>query len=48
MIYPPQYIIGLCVFLLFFPLIHLCLIMCVFNISEFINDKINKKYIKEQ
>ena len=47
MIYTPQFIIGLCIFILFFPLIHLCLIMCVFNISEFINHKVNKKCIKE-
>jgi len=44
MIYPIQYIIGLCLFLLFFPLIHIGLIMCLFSIHESING--NKKILK--
>ena len=45
MIYNPLYLIGICVFLLFFPLVHLFLIMNVFTLSEYINDKV--KNIKE-
>ena len=46
MIYCQQqyYLIGLCVFLLFFPLVHLFLIMTVFTVSEYINDKEKQKY----
>jgi hypothetical protein len=47
MIYKPEYIIGLCFFVLFFPLVHLLLIMSVFTASEYINDKLKIKNIKE-
>ncbi len=47
MIYNPEYIIGLCFFVLFFPLLHLFLIMTVFTASEYINDKLKIKNIKE-
>jgi hypothetical protein len=47
MIYKPEYIIGICLFVLFFPLIHLFLIMSVFKVSEYINDKVKIKNIKE-
>lgn len=47
MIFKPEYLIGLCIFLLLFPLIHLLLIMIVFRLSEYINDKGSKKNIKD-
>jgi hypothetical protein len=47
MIYNPEYIIGLCMFVLFFPLVHLFLIMTIFSISEYINDKVKIKNIKD-
>jgi hypothetical protein len=46
MIYKPEYIIGVCLFVLFFPLVHLFLIMTVFTVSEYINDKVKQKILK--
>ena len=46
MIHYLDYIIGLCILIIFFPLLHITLILGIFTINEYIYDKINKKCIK--
>jgi len=47
MIHYSEIVIGLCILIIFLPLLHMILILGVFRIYEYINDKINKKCIKE-
>ena len=47
MIHYLDYIIGLCILIIFFPLLHITLILGIFTINKYIYDKINKKCIKD-
>ena len=47
MIHYSKFVIGLCILIIFLPLLHITLILGIFTINEYIYDKINKKCIKE-